>query len=76
MNRPGLVIFGSYFFGIAVMAVLALTDHSRHHDVRLVGLVTVAIQLAMLPLLIWRWRRTAPMREARRRHATAARVGR
>jgi hypothetical protein len=76
MNRPGLVIFGSYFFGIAIMAVLAFTDHSRHHEMRIVGLGTMAIQLAMLPLLVWRWRRAAQLREARTRHATALKAGR
>jgi hypothetical protein len=76
MNRPGLVFFGSYFVSIAVVAVFALIDHSRHHELRLAGLCTIAIQVAMLPLLIWKWRRTAPLREARRRHATALKTGR
>ncbi|MEP6865705.1 MAG: hypothetical protein ABJE66_34115 [Deltaproteobacteria bacterium] len=29
------------------MAVLALTDHSRHHDMRGVGLATINAQLAL-----------------------------
>jgi hypothetical protein len=61
---------------IVIAAIAVMTDRSRHHDLRIPCLAMIASGVVTLAVVAWRWRKTAPLREARQRHATGSRTGR